>query len=305
MTRSTPLIILAGATGNLGGRIAAELLSRGASVRALVRPDSKPAAIKRLKKSGAEITTVDFSSLTELSAACAGGDCVVSALAGLRDVIVDAQTMLLSAAVAVGVPRFIPSDYCIDFAELEPGTNRNLDLRREFHERLDRAPIAPTTIFCGMFMDLLTGQAPVILFERKRVFHWGDADQPMDFTTIPDTAAYTAAAALDPTTPRYLRIAGDEISARGLASAASDATGERFRLLRPGGLRAFNLVIAMTKRFAPGKDELYPPWQGMQYLRDMLSGRAKLAPLDNDRYSGITWTNVREFLAEYVATRDR
>jgi uncharacterized protein YbjT (DUF2867 family) len=32
------LIVLAGATGNLGGRVARELRQRGAAVRAIVRP---------------------------------------------------------------------------------------------------------------------------------------------------------------------------------------------------------------------------------------------------------------------------
>jgi hypothetical protein len=67
------------------------------------------------------------------------------------------------------MPRFIPSDYCIDFTKLPPGTNRNLDLRREFHERLDRAPIAATSILNGRFADMLTGQAPIVLFKFKRV----------------------------------------------------------------------------------------------------------------------------------------
>ena len=295
------LIILAGATGNLGRRIALALRDRGARVRALVRRDADRAAVKMLREAGVEIATVDYASLTELAEACAGGDCVVSALAGLRDVIVEAQSQLLAAAVTVGVPRFIPSDYCIDFTRLEPGTNRNLDLRREFHERLDRAPVAATTVFCGMFMDLLAGQAPVILHGRKRVLHWGDADQQMDFTTIEDTATFTAEAALDDSTPRYLRIAGDVQSARGLADAASEATGQRFKLLRPGSLGAFDVVIRVTKLLAPGRDELYPPWQGMQYLRDMLGGKAKLARLDNDRYPGIEWTTVRELLARASA----
>ena len=296
-----PLVVLAGATGNLGARIATHLVARGAAVRALVRRDSRAAAVKALRKARVEIATVDYQSLTELAEACAGATCVVSALAGLREVIVDAQSQLLAAAVAVGVPRFIPSDYCIDFTGLEPGTNRNLDLRREFHERLDRAPIAPTTVFCGMFMDLLAGQAPVILHKSRRVLHWGDADQAMDFTTIADTATFTAEAALDDATPRWLRIAGDVQSARGLAAAVSEVTGQRFKLLRPGGLRAFEVVIAITKRVAPGKDDLYPPWQGMQYLRDMLSGRGKLEPLDNDRYPALAWTSVRDFLTQSPA----
>lgn len=91
--------------------------------------------------------------------ACRGADCVVSAVAGLRGVIVDAQTLLLEAAVNAGVPRFIPSDYCIDYTMLTPGNNRNLDARREFQKRLDEAQISATSVLSGMFADLLTGQA--------------------------------------------------------------------------------------------------------------------------------------------------
>jgi hypothetical protein len=40
---------------------------------------------------------------------------VVSALQGLRDVIVEMQTVLLYAAIKADAPRFIPSDYSIDF----------------------------------------------------------------------------------------------------------------------------------------------------------------------------------------------
>jgi hypothetical protein len=39
---------------------------------------------------------------------------------------------------------------------------------------------------------MLTGQMPLILFKLKRVLYWGDADQRMDFTTMDDTAAFTA-----------------------------------------------------------------------------------------------------------------
>jgi hypothetical protein len=51
------------------------------------------------------------------------------------------------------------------------------------------------------------------------------------------------------------------------------------------------------RRLMPAPDDLYPPWQGMQYLRDMLSGEAKLGPLDNNRYPGIQWTTVKEIIA--------
>lgn len=292
-----PIIVLAGATGNLGGRIARAVLERGGKVRALVRRRSAPNKVEELRKRGAAIVEVDFNSVQGLACACSGGSCVISALAGLREVIVETQTLLLDAAVQAGAPRFIPSDYAIDFTKLPPGTNRNLDLRREFHECLDRAPISATSILNGMFTDLLTGQAPVILFKWKRVVYWEDPDQPLDFTTVDNTAEFTASAALDSSTPRFLRIAGDQISARGLADVASQVTGEKFRLFRPAGLKGLEKLIKVTRTILPQSSAVYPPWQGMQYLHNMFSGRAKLEPLGNDRYPGMRWTTVRDVLA--------
>ncbi|MDQ2794762.1 MAG: NmrA family NAD(P)-binding protein [Bacteroidota bacterium] len=290
-------IALAGATGDLGFRIARALLQRGATVRALVRPGNTKPEITALQDLGAEILEVNFNSATALTKACAGATCVVSALSGLRDVMVDLQKRLLDAAVAAEVPRFIPSDFCIDYTKLVSGSNRNLDLRREFNQRLDQARIQATSILNGMFTDLLIGPAPVVLFGLKRVLYYGSADQPLDFTTIANTAEYTAAAALDPTTPRYLRVAGEVATVRGLQRAATVATGTPFGLLRPGGLWVLGTMITVTKTLMPAPNDVFPPWQGMQYLHNMFTGRPQLSPLDNARYPEIRWTPVREVLA--------
>lgn len=291
--------MLAGATGALGLLITHHLRRRGATVRALVRPgaSTRPEA-ESLQLQGVEVVEVDYNNLADLTQACTGAACVISALSGLRDVIVDMQTQLLEAAVAAGVPRFIPSDFSADFTHLPEGSNRNFDFRREFQRRLDVAPIQATSILNGMFMDLLTGQAPVVLQGPRRVVYWGDADQPLDFTTMVNTAEFTAAAALDATTPRYLRVAGEVASIRGLQAAASAATGKPFKLFRVGGLGVLATMIKVTKTLMPAEKEVFPPWQGMQYLHNMYSGLAKLAePLDNSRYPDIRWTKVQELLA--------
>jgi nucleoside-diphosphate-sugar epimerase len=292
-----PTIVVAGATGNLGGRIARALVERGASVRALVRHGTARERLERLQELGVATACVNLGNASEATGACSGASCVVSALQGLRDVIVETQTVLLEGAVKAGVPRFIPSDYSLDFTKLPAGENRNFDLRREFHRRLDKTPISATTIYNGAFADMLTGQMPLILFRLKRVLYWGDADQRMDFTTMDDTAAFTASAALDPSTPRFLRIAGDQLSARELAAVVSEVTGERFRLFRAGGLGMLGALIKVARTLTPGEDELYPAWQGMQYMRNMFDGRASLEPLDNDRYPGIRWTTARDVLS--------
>lgn len=289
-------IVLAGATGDLGGRIARTLLERGANVKVLVRPRSDRNKMDALQRAGPTICEVDFHNAAALASACEGASCVVSALSGLHYVIVGIQSLLLKAAVAAGVPRFIPSDFSIDFTRLPYGNNRNLDLRKEFQARLDQAPIAATSVLNGMFTDLLTGQAPLVIFPLKRVLYYGSADQLMDFTTIQNTADYTAAAALDPFTPRFLRIAGDVLNAHGLCEAASKAKGDEFKLFRVGGLGLLNALIKITKTLTSNHEDVFPAWQGMQYMRDMFSGLPKLEPLDNGRYPEIKWTSVAEVL---------
>src|SRR5271154_4874225 len=146
---NNPTIVVAGASGNLGERIVKALRERGADVRAIVRRETTQEKVERLQKLGAAIATVDMGNLAEVTEGCAGASCVVSSLQGLRDVIVDSQTILLDGAIEAGVARFIPSDFSIDFTKLPAGENRNLDLRRDFHERLDKTSIGATSILNG------------------------------------------------------------------------------------------------------------------------------------------------------------
>lgn len=291
-------VVVAGAAGDLGSRITTALVTRGAAVRALVRPDTTPADLDRLRALGATPVSADPLDVDAVAAASAGAAVVVSALNGLREVILDRQSVLLDAAVQAGVPRFISSDFSADFTRTAPGGNRNFDLRREFMGRADRAAIRVTSILNGAFTDMLGAEMPIIQPRIRRVLHWGDADQLLDFTTKDDTAAYTAATALNPTSPRILRIAGDTISARQIAQTLTEVTGQPFRTLRVGSVRSLSALIRATQLVAPQHHAVFPAWQGMQYLRDMYSGRAKLWHLDNGRHPELRWTRVRDQLAD-------
>ncbi|WP_027376821.1 NmrA family NAD(P)-binding protein [Kaistella palustris] len=294
------IITIAGGTGNLGGRIIRELLKKEVEVRVLVRSGSNQEKIAELEQLGAKIFTVDMNSEQEIAEVCKGASCVVSALAGLEDVVIEAQKVLLDAAILAGVPRFIPSDYSLDFTKFKDGENRNLDLRRQFHKYLDAQPIAATSIFNFTFMDMLTNEIPMIIFKKKWVLYWGNADHKISFTTIEDTATYTANVAVDDSSPRYLRITGDQISPKEIREVLNDLTGEKFRLIRTGGLGLLSALIKITRLFSPAKDELYPAWQGMQYMRNMMDERADLKTTDNDRYPGMEWTKVEDVLAQYL-----
>ena len=289
-------ILVAGATGNLGGKIVNALIEKGADVYAIVRSSTDTKKINELKEKGVKVSQIDTNNLKEVTQACIGMDCVVSALAGLRDVIIDTQKVLVDAAIEAKVPRFIPSDYSTDFTNLIEGKNRNLDLRREFHKYLVNKPIAVTTIFNGPFMDLLTGDMPLIVPQITRIVYWANPNEVMDFTTTFDVAKFTANVALDSDTPRYLYIAGDRVSSKDVRDIVSKIMNKEFKMFRVGNIGFLDILIKISKMISPGTDDLYPAWQGMQYMRDMMEGRVKIQSYDNDRYPNMHWTSVKEFL---------
>ncbi|MEN5031043.1 NmrA family NAD(P)-binding protein [Pseudomonas sp. Ps21-P2] len=297
MDHTTALpIVVAGASGDLGQRVVRALVERGAHVIALVRPGTEQARLASLRCSGIAITPVALDDAQGLRGAIAGAGCVVSTLNGQEEVIIEQQGRLLEAAVAAGVSRFIPSDYSLDYTLTRPGDNRNLDLRRRFATQLDAADIAVTSVLNGGFLELLEGDAPIVL-PGRRVLHFGDAQQPLDFTAKDDVAAFTADAALDPQTPRFLRIAGNSVSPAQMANILTELTGQQYRTLRPGNIGTLSTLISVVRALTPASEKPFPAWQGMQYLRDMMSGRGKLLNLDNDRYGQREWASVRDTLA--------
>lgn len=289
-------ILVAGGTGNLGSRIVRELLRQQANVRVLVRPSGNAELIEEFKRLGAEIIETDLHNLPQLTAACQGVDCVVSALQGLGDVIVETQSRLLEAAVAAGVPRFIPSDFASDFTKIPDGENRNFDLRREFMRHIDSQPIRATSILNGAFADMLLYGMPLLDRSAGKVAYWEDPNWRIDFTTMDDTAIYTAAAALDDSTPRLLRIASFQISPAELAAEASDAFGTRFELVRSGSLADLTAYNKQQRAAHPeGENEIYPSWQQSQYMQSMFSVQNQ--PLDNNRYPQLKWTSFRDLVS--------
>lgn len=291
----TTTVLVAGGTGDLGGRIVRALLAHDVRVRVLSRSPAAPTADGRV-----ETVVARYDDPGALRAAVSGADVVVSALSGTRAVIVDAQRALLEATIAAGVPRFVPSDYSADYRSVTPGTNRNFELRREFAAAVDAAPVRATSVLNGAFTDMLTGQAPLVLFDRRRVLFWSSADQVLDFTAKDDVAWVTAEVALDPDAPRVVEVAGDRVTARSVADTMSRLTGTRYGLLWAGTTGTLSAMARAGRRLSRDDDEPFPAWQGMQYFVSMFSGEAVLRHVDRDRYGPHRWTTVADVLAGHL-----
>lgn len=290
-----PTIAVAGATGNLGMRLVRALRERGAEVVALVRTATDGTKVAELERLGGKAVEVDLATATDVAEAMKGATCVVSVLAGLHDVIVERQKVLLEAAILAAIPKFIPSDFSTDFTALTPGENRNFDLRREFHQTLDVAPIASTAIFNGAFAEILTYNVPLLDFKERVVGYWENPDWHIDFTTMDNTAAFTAAAALDPDTPKSLRIASFQVSPNDLVAFTARTFGTPYELVRLGSLEDLRAYNKHERAAHPqGENELYAKWQQSQYVQSMFSTHHE--SLDNDRYPGLIWSKLEDVI---------
>src|SRR3954469_2064558 len=110
------MVLVCGATGELGGRVVRGLRAAGSPVRALVRPRSDTGGLREL---GVELTNGDFRDAESLRRAVSGVETVVStvtviarALAGEADadfhrVAVVGHRDLIAAAEAEGGDRFV------------------------------------------------------------------------------------------------------------------------------------------------------------------------------------------------------
>jgi uncharacterized protein YbjT (DUF2867 family) len=301
---SNHTILIVGITGMLGYQIADAVLKKSAvTVKALVRSgNSKQAQLNDLKNRGVILIEGDLFDLASLMRACEGVDTIISAVKGGQaesseeSVVLAGQLNLLEAAKSCGVKRFIPSDYSVDYFKLEIGDNYNLDLRKQVTQAIQRSGVGYTLILNGVLTEILLSPfLNVVNFETKQFSYWGDGDTQFDATTIADVARYTAEAALDPALHnQVLKVAGDVLTFKQLRHLCETKTGMTWIENYLGSVEELQAWITQTKQIATSHFE----YLAQQYLYTLVSGKAKLEPLDNDRYLHIQPTSVTDFLKQ-------
>jgi uncharacterized protein YbjT (DUF2867 family) len=299
MTRQTILIV--GAAGMLGSRIAGHLIDEPATrLRMMVR-DANSASAKNphfaeLRNRGAEVVEGDLSDAVSLKRATAGVDVVVSAVQGGRETIVDGQLALLSAATGSGVRRMLPSDFALDLFQSPPGEHSNFDMRREADLAFAAAGIEHVHVLNGAFMDnfLHSQFGGVFDMARGTASYWGDGHDPFDATSVEDTARYTAGAALDRDLPNgKFAIAGEQLTFSAIIDAVEIVSGRMFERRSRGSIADLEATIVAQRTADPGSMEAL----GNTYLLYMLKGTTALTDLQNDRYPDI----VAETYLQHVA----
>jgi nucleoside-diphosphate-sugar epimerase len=297
MTTASKTLVV-GATGLLGSQIVSSLLDKGAPVRALVRPGTegdKKAALTALEARGLELVEGDITDPVEkLAAAIGDATTVVSAIQGGPDLIIDGQVNLVRAAEQAGARRFIPSDFAIDMTKLDDDDNVMIGWRRQAAAAYGNTSLDVISVLNGAFYEVMIGFMGLVDWEAGTVSHWGDPDQPLDMTSVSDTAAFTAAVALDPEAKGTQRFAGEELSMRQFHQTLERATGRSLTLKNLG--TADELRAEITRQAGATQNPF--EYVGLQYQWCMVTGKGKFDTLDNAKYPQVKAGSLEDFVRQ-------
>ncbi|SEJ54715.1 Uncharacterized conserved protein YbjT, contains NAD(P)-binding and DUF2867 domains [Arthrobacter sp. yr096] len=193
MAEDLPVLVV-GATGFLGSQVVDELLRRGKSVRALVRPQSNAA---KLEAKGVRIARGDMLDAASLIAAMTGVSAVVSTAAGYTRNDKNAHAIdtygnsnLAVAAKYAAVPRFVlisivTSDQT---PQIPHFWNKKLA-----EDRLEELGVPFVALRPGAFFDQAVGMGGDP-FKKGRFVWLGSKDARLTFVLASDVASYLAQA---------------------------------------------------------------------------------------------------------------
>lgn len=183
------MILIVGATGQLGGAICRELIAQGRAVRGLVRPHNSEKA-KALLSIGIEIVLGDIKDSTSLGAACQGVSTVISTATStlssqegdnIDSVDHQGQLKLVDACREAGVRHFI----FISF----PAFDRSFplqDAKRAVEARVQASGIAYTILQPVHFREIWFGPALGFDLTTGTVNLFGEGDGPINWIAMDD-----------------------------------------------------------------------------------------------------------------------
>src|SRR5688572_22979722 len=201
--RRCVMILVAGATGYLGGEICRRLVATGQQVRGLVRVTSDPAAVARLRALGVETVEGDLRDRASLDAACRGVTGVISTATttlsrqpgdSITVTDQDGQLALVEAARAAGVERFVYVSYSANFE----GDDALTVAKRSVERRLRESGLTYTILRPSVFMDIWLSPALGFDYANARATVYGSGESPISWIALGDVAEFAVRSVTDP-----------------------------------------------------------------------------------------------------------
>ena len=230
------MILIVGATGNLGGHVARQLLARGQQVRAMTRDPRRAAG---LEAAGAHVVPGDLRDTASLRRATTGVQAVVSASHAILGagkgssarVDAEGQRSLIAAAKDAGVSHFVftsalgaSSSHPVDFWRTKAG----------IEQELQQSGLPFTIVRPSAFMEVhaydLIGKA---VMTGKPTVLFGPGNNPRNFVAAADVARLVGIALDDPRLiGQTVEIGGPEnLTTRQVVATFERVSGKRARII--------------------------------------------------------------------------
>lgn len=188
------MILVAGATGLLGGEICRLLAAAGRPFRAFVRTTSDKSKVAQLRDLSAEIAHGDLKDRSSVEAACQGVNAVISTASStlsrqegdsIQTVDLEGQLNLLDAAKAAGVTQFILVSFSPSALEFPLQVAKHA-----VEERLKQSGLTYTILQPTCFMEVWLGPALGFDFVNGKAQIYGSGQNKLSWISAGDVAKF-------------------------------------------------------------------------------------------------------------------
>jgi len=238
------LILVCGASGELGRRVARQLIEHRKNVRVLLRPQ---ADATELQECGAEIVRGDFRDHESLERAVRGVGTVVSGVTALTRILAgteardgfrvvdrDGNLALIAAAERAGARRFV----FVSVAGIERARQTLYgQAKLAVEARLLRSPLREVIVRPAAFQEVVLSPAAGLDWDNGKLTIFGRGEAPVRYVAVDDVAVAVARLALADDPPRWVDFGGPEALSRkevaSLIERAAERPMKRRRVPRP------------------------------------------------------------------------
>ncbi|KAL2843690.1 hypothetical protein BJY01DRAFT_248465 [Aspergillus pseudoustus] len=287
---------IAGITGKFARRILARLLKQTPElqIRGYCR-QFKNLPVALLTADNVQIVQGAHDDIENIHTFVQGCDVVICCYLGGPDVMTNGQKFLIDACEEAGVPRYIASDYSLDYTGLDYGDIPPKDAMKDVLEYIStKKSVRGVHVLIGGFMETLFSPFFGLYDAQDNVLsYWGDEESVWESTTYGNAADFVAKIALDPEATGFQRFIGDRKTTIQIGQALREVYGQKPTLKNRGSLQDLRARIKQLRDRDPVNVFSY---LALSYQYYCLTGKGTIPKQsENTKYSDIQHESFQDF----------
>ncbi|KAM6529737.1 hypothetical protein FALCPG4_007865 [Fusarium falciforme] len=293
----TILVGVAGITGQFGQLLTSKLLdtNQQVSVRGFCRNKAKLAQ-NLYSSSQVEIVEGGAYDRDQVANFVRGCDIVVCCYLGDDDLMIEGQKVLIDACEDEKVPRYMASDWCLDYTKLEFGQLFTKDPMKHVKTYLGTKEfVKGVHVLIGAFLETLFSPYFGIYDSGTHTFsHWGEPGVLFETTSYGNAAEFTAQVVLDKEAVGIQRFVGDTKSMDDIALAYERVYGIKANVVIKGSAKQlYDKMWGVRNQPSSQPNE----YMAMFYQYYMINEQTYVGPyLQNLKYPEVKALTTEEFM---------